>query len=214
MKKLEIELGRIIEFYKENIKLFKIATVIIIVIVAVLIFAFSRRDEQIVISDNTDNSGIKTEESNITSNENKKFFVDISGEVNKPGVYEVSSNSRVFQIIEMAGGTTKKAALDAVNGAEIINDGQKIIIPSIEEYNDSSDKSEPNANSVSSCNKVNINTADATTLQTLTGVGPVTAQKIIDYRNEKGKFKSKEDIKNVSGIGDKTYAKMETELTI
>ena len=136
MEKLKTELWGILKFYKENIKSFKIAAVIIIFIVAVLIFAFSKNDEQIVISDNIDNSGIKTEESNVTPSENIKIFVDISGEVYKPGVYEVNSDSRLFQIIEVAGGTTKNAALDAINGAEIINDGQKIIIPSIEEYND------------------------------------------------------------------------------
>ena len=99
--------------------------------------------------------------------------------------------------------------------AETVSDGQKINIPSKLEYGASESPSGTGSAGGSISNAlININTASSEELQKIAGVGPSTAQKIIDYRSTNGRFKSKDEIKNVSGIGDKTYAKMEDKITV
>ena len=104
-----------------------------------------------------------------------------------------------------------------INRAEFLVDGQKIFIPSLA-VDEDGNVIEASAGSASSgadtSGKVNINTADSSQLQTLNGVGPATAQKIIDYRQSNGTFSNIEDIKNVSGIGDKTFEKLKDHITI
>ena len=160
-------------------------------------------------------------------------YVDIGGAVKHPMLAELPAGSRVEDAIEAAGGLTKKADLTAVNRAEVLTDGEKIYIP--EEGEDlgaagtgdafSGGASASGGTSASggsggagasgiSSGRININTADVVLLQQLTGVGPVTAQKIVDYREQNGKFSSIEELKNVSGIGDKTFEKMKDDVTI
>ncbi|MCQ2550923.1 MAG: ComEA family DNA-binding protein [Clostridia bacterium] len=120
------------------------------------------------------------------------IYVDISGEVVNPGVYEMKSSDRIYQVIEKAGGVTKKADLNAINQAEGITDGMKLIIPSKED----------------SSGKISINKGDAKMLETISGIGPATSEKIINYRKENGGFSKLEDLMKVSGIGEKTFEKM------
>jgi competence protein ComEA len=148
-----------------------------------------------------------------TVEELSMVFVDVGGEVNHPMVVEIREGSRVQDAIEAAGGLTDKADISDINRAAVLEDGEKIYVPSIISEEDSggstySGGSYSSGASGSTGGKVNINTADSETLQTLNGVGPATAEKIISYRKENGRFKSVEDIKNVSGIGDKTYEKL------
>lgn len=138
------------------------------------------------------------------------IYVDISGCVKNPGVYKVESGTRIFQVIERAGGLTDGADTESVNRAEEVADGQKIVIRHLEE----SSEEESIINSDKSSGKVNINTADLSELQSVPGIGPATAQKIIEYREHNGKFKSVEDILNVSGIGDKTLENMRPYITV
>lgn len=149
------------------------------------------------------------------------IYVDIGGEVNVPGVYEVSEGTRLFQVIEKAGGLTEDADIDVINRAEAVYDGQKILIASYEESEKRS-KSQTLAapaeqSGISSAAdevRVNINTADSVTLQTIPGIGPSKAERIIEYRNTQGRFQSIDDIKNISGIGDKTFESIKKYITV
>ncbi|HIU25610.1 MAG TPA: helix-hairpin-helix domain-containing protein [Candidatus Copromorpha excrementigallinarum] len=138
--------------------------------------------------------------------------VDVGGEVRSPMVVELEEGSRIQDAIEAAGGLTENADLDGINRAAFVNDGDKILIPSVEEggfpYEEGAIQDSYGDG------RININTADSGQLQEITGVGPVTAEKIISYREENGRFDSIEDIKNVSGIGDKTFEKMKDEIKV
>lgn len=147
------------------------------------------------------------------------IMVDVAGAVLQPSVVELPEGSRVFEAIVKAGGLTGDADLSTTNQAEILTDGQKIYIPTRHELEES-EAGSPSSRLVaassgnSQSKRININTADSQTLQQLKGVGPVTAEKIINYRTENGKFKTIEDLKNVSGIGDKTFEKLKDKITV
>lgn len=141
--------------------------------------------------------------------EGKEVIVDIAGEVAKPNVYVLPYGSRLYEAIEMAGGLTDAADTRNTNLAECIIDGTKIYIPTEKEAEEEIKKDFELKSGL-----ININTADSTELQKLTGIGPSTAEKIITYRNEYGRFKRIEDIKNVSGIGDKTFAKFKNLIVV
>jgi len=149
------------------------------------------------------------------------IFVDFGGAVKSPMLAELPDGSRVDDAIQAAGGLKQEADMSNINRAEFLLDGQKIYIPSLAMDADgnviegAAASGVPDAaNGSSGSGKVNINTADSTQLQTLNGVGPATAQKIIDYRQSNGSFASVEDIKNVSGIGEKTFEKLKDYITI
>lgn len=137
------------------------------------------------------------------------IFVDIGGAVKSPMLAELPDGSRVDDAIQAAGGLKQEADMSNINRAEFLLDGQKIYIPSL-----AMDADGNVIEGAAASGKVNINTADSTQLQTLNGVGPATAQKIIDYRQSNGSFASVEDIKNVSGIGEKTFEKLKDYITI
>ena len=152
---------------------------------------------------------IEGNENNDEKIENKisKIKVHITGEVLKQGLIELDEGSRIADAINEAGNITEFADLSKVNLAYELSDGQKVYIPSIkdetEEYiSESAGESVLEDEDVKD-GKININTADIDLLQTINGVGESLASKIIDYRKQNGKFKSVEDLKNVSGIGDK-----------
>ena len=145
---------------------------------------------------------------------NSRVFVDISGCVKKPGVYEVDSGYRIFQVIEEAGGVTRDADTSVINQAEPVTDGLKIVIPDKDSANVSSDSRSVLSASGQDSGKININTADSKALQEIPGIGPVTAEKIISYREQNGLFRSPEDIKNVSGIGEALFAKIKDSITV
>ena len=143
-----------------------------------------------------------------------RIIVDISGAVESPGVYMLQDGSRIFDLIEAAGGLTKDADINYINRAEILFDEAKIYIPSVRETSDLSPGSTVRTSSVSSGpSLININTADSETLQKIPGVGPSTAEKIISYRLSHGRFSSIEELTNISGIGAKTLEKMKGYIT-
>lgn len=147
-----------------------------------------------------------------TTQANTQIQVHIAGEVKKPGVYKMESGSRIIDGINAAGGFTEKANQASLNLAKTLDDGEQIVVESIEKSTSTSNTQNPDNGTNNG--KININTADATQLQSLSGVGPSTAQKIIDYRNANGKFKTIEDIKKVSGIGEKTFAKFADKICV
>ena len=156
---------------------------------------------------------------------NSDVYVDIGGAVKEPKLAKLPSGSRVEDAINEAGGLAPKADISQINRAEQLVDGQKIYIPQKGEIvggagvsGEGTSGSDPVSGSagaaVGAGGKININTADLTQLQTITGIGPVTAQKIIDHRTQNGRFSTIEDIKNVSGIGDKTFENMKEQITV
>ena len=139
------------------------------------------------------------------------FAVDIKGEVKKPGIYELEEGKRIIDVIKEAGGITEKANTNNINLSEKITDEMLIIIPSIdEELNTQKNEIKTQKND----NKVSINTASESELMTINGIGKTKAKKIIEYRDNNGKFKSIEDIKNVSGIGDSIFEKIKNYIKV
>lgn len=143
------------------------------------------------------------------NHESSDIYVDISGCVLNPGVYKVEAGTRLFQLIEKAGGITEDADIRELNRAEEVSDGQKVIIYSLNESQEVQHQGQS-----TEAGKVNINKADALELQTVPGIGPATAQKIIEYRQNNGRFNSLEDLKNVKGIGEKTFESMKEYITV
>lgn len=146
---------------------------------------------------------------------NQDVLVYVVGAVKSPGVYKLNEGSRVKDAIESAGGPLSDADLLVLNLAEKLQDEDKIYIPKQGEA-DEVTQGIPGQNigiSSKDDGKININTADIAELETLSGIGPATAQKIIDYRNENGPFKSIEEIKNVSGIGDRKFEQIKEKIT-
>lgn len=206
---------QIIEKLKQNIKLIiKIIIVSIIMLIAIIFYLYTllQNQKNSVIVENT----IYEDSNNIIESnklEETKIIIHITGEVKKPGVYELSEFSRISDAIEIAEGITSDADLTNVNLAYQLSDGQKIKIPCINNENNgnyiienSGEKIiEDSKYSESKDTKININTANISELTSLPGIGEATAKKIITYREENGKFKEIQEIKNVSGIGESKY---------
>lgn len=128
-----------------------------------------------------------------------KLIVHVAGAVNKPGVYAVEEGSRVYQVIFLAGGFTEVAEPKAVNLAALVQDAQQIYVPSVGE--ETRAVTDSGGGVATGDGKVNINSATASALEQLPGIGPATAASIIDYREKNGPFSSIEDLLRVSGIG-------------
>lgn len=143
-----------------------------------------------------------------------EVYVDVDGAVVSPGVYRLKDGARVAQAIDAAGGLTPEADVTGLNRASKVADGQKIYVPKVGEQqaNASGGGSDDSAVSTSgvsdSAGLVNINTASAAELQTLSDIGPSMAQSIIDERTKNGAFASVDDLMRVSGIGEKKLAKI------
>ena len=201
------------KIYEENSKIvFKFLLILIIVILTVVVSIRQNASNEIDLGAAKETDKVSAEE---TSESEKEFYVDISGEVKKPGVYKVKKKTRLVFLIDKAGGLTGKADLDAINQASYVEDGAKIIIPKKGE-NKNSDEAGADASETSvgyTSGKININQASAEELTSIPGVGTVIAQRIVEYRNG-ARFNSIEDIKNVKGIGDATFEKMKGSITV
>lgn len=151
-----------------------------------------------------------------------KIFVEVKGEVVNPNVYEVESGSIVRDLIVMAGGLTDRGSLDNINQARELQNGECIVVYSQDELKEGLEESPFVSNEVlsnstskgSDSKLVNINTASKDELKTLNGIGDTLAELIISYREENGSFKTIEDIKNVSRIGDKTFEKFKEKIKV
>lgn len=204
--------NRIKEIYRKNTKLvFKIALVLGIVILTIIV-AIKQNNANEISLDTAEETKSKTEE------QVAEYYVDISGAVKNPGVYKVKSKTRLVFLIDKAGGLTKNADLDAINQASYVEDGAKIIIPKKGENGGTGgttgmDSEGSENDGVSAQGKININQASASELTAIPGVGTVIAQRIVEYRNG-ARFKSIEDIKNVKGIGEATFEKMKSHITV
>lgn len=153
--------------------------------------------------DNINHHGLIDSLEDEESEEDTVIMVHISGQVYYPGLIELESDSRVKDAVDLAGGLKKEADIDKINLAKKLEDEEKIYVPKKGE--DVNIEISSISNSTTSDNsKININTCTKDELMSLPGVGEVTASKIMDYRSA-NKFKSIEDIMNVSGIGTKKY---------
>lgn len=166
----------------------------------------------------TSESNSNEDQSNSTS-ENKTIYVYVSGSVKAPGLIELNSGERVAAAIEKAGGFSEDADTSATNLAKVAEDGEQISIPSRVASADAANAETGGGDSLASSTssqtgKVNINTADVAQLQTISGIGPSKAQKIVDYRQSNGKFKSIDDLTNVSGIGEKTLSSIRDQICV
>ncbi|RLQ98156.1 helix-hairpin-helix domain-containing protein [Falsibacillus albus] len=142
-------------------------------------------------------------------NESEKLIAaDIKGAVQKPGVYFLKQGLRVKDLVVKAGGFTPEADRTQINMAQIIQDEMMIYIPEKGEV-----KSGANDPTVQN-RKVSINRSSVEELENLPGIGPGKAQRIIDYRAENGGFKKLEDLKNISGIGEKTFEKLKEFISL
>ena len=149
---------------------------------------------------------------------NSKVTIDMSGEVINPGVYKLNNGDRIIDALVVAGGLGANADRDWVNKnlnqAEKLVDGQKIYIPKVGEVLGTSRDVLQNVSTNTETKIVRINTATAEQLDTLNGIGPAMAQRIIDYRTQNGGFKNIEELKLVSGIGDKLFEKIKDDIAL
>lgn len=147
-----------------------------------------------------------------------KICVYISGQVKKEGIYFLDKNSRVANVIDIAGGLTEDADISKINPAQKLNDSDKIIVPkkreNIEDSENVQDTQEVSSDisEIKSNKKININTATKEELMTLNGVGEATASKIINYRKSK-LFKEIEDLMNVPGIGNSKFNNIKDDIS-
>ena len=148
----------------------------------------------------------------------KRIYVYVCGAVRNPGVYEMTEGDRVTHAIMKAGGSTDEAAADFLNQAAVLEDGQKIYVPTEEEAEqfeqngltggENGPATEPDSG------KININTASKEELMTLKGIGESRADDIIAFRKSNGGFKNVEDIKKIEGIKDKLFQQIEDQITV
>lgn len=213
----------------ENLKeLLKKNISIIIMLVAILIIGIvlykkeeGTHDVQNIFDEIENNIN---EVENVVTEETKQIAVHITGEVKKSGVIYLKEGSRIIDAIEKAGGTTKNADLGKVNLAYVLQDGQKVYIPnkknnasvyiSEDSGQDVIDNGNTNTKTENKRKKININTANKEELQSISGIGPALAEKIVSYRNTNGKFKKVEDLKNVNGIGESKYRNIKDSICI
>lgn len=174
---------------------------LVFVVCGVIYSCTGALDEDVLKSEETENAieSISLEH----SSGGEKIYVYICGEVSEAGVYELEYGSRLYELIELAGGMTDEASADGINLAEVLYDSQMVRIPSFDESQVFYSAQE-NQNS----GLVDINTADKEALMTLPGIGSVRAEAIISYREENGGFLSAGDIMQVPGIKESLYEKI------
>ena len=165
--------------------------------------------EKIVLSENNKEVLLNTKSEDLNL---PKIVVEIKGEVLKPDVYELDEGSIVKDLIEMAGGLTEDGDTSNINRAKKLQNHELVIV--LNKNDENNNITVFNENSTDSNNLININSADINDLKKITGIGDVKAQSIKNYREKNGGFKSIDEIKNVDGIGEKTFEKIKEEITL
>jgi competence protein ComEA len=182
--------------------------VVAVVAVAVIVSAglMLRHQPAVIAPPATENKGHSASMAQVAS-PSPSVLVDVSGSVKRPGVYGVGDGARIEDAIQQAGGPLPKADLGALNLAQVVIDGQQIAVPRKGEVVEPVTAGTTGGTSTSTPapgQMISLNSADEPTLETIPGVGPVTAQKIIDYRTTKGGFDSVEQLLDIDGIGPAT----------
>lgn len=153
--------------------------------IAVFVTAITPRGVSSVVAPGADRTAIPA---------TTAIYVHILGEVARPGLYELRDGDRAVDAVAAAGGFTPAADAAGLNLARFVSDGEQIVVPAV-------GASVVTAPGMAADGRVNLNTADAATLDTLPGVGPATAAKILDWRERNGRFESVDDLLDVGGIG-------------
>lgn len=241
------EVNKVKDFLKKYYKIMIIIFLLIIIFLGLLFKSKFKSEEKIEV----DNTNVLENNEVVEQEIVNKYKVEIKGNVVSPGVYELDENSRVIDVVNLAGGFLEDANTSLINLSKKISDEMVIIVYSneqieelkkeniiteyvyieseckcpdtindacineYEEYNNKENSSESdNVAENTKTDKISINKATLEELQTITGIGLTKAKNIIEYRNTNGDFKSIEDIKNVSGIGDSTFEKIKDQITI
>jgi competence protein ComEA len=144
--------------------------------------------------------------------ESPTAFVHVVGQVNRPGLYELAAGSRIVDVVAAAGGFTASADQSQLNLAQVIEDGQQITVLA-QGAVPAATVGAVGAGGAGAGGRVDLNTADATALQTLDGIGPALAQRILAYRTAHGGFRTVNDLQNVTGIGPKKFAAIKANVT-
>lgn len=164
-------------------------------------------------------SDITRDESETVKEENKAIEVYVTGAVKNPGVYRLKEGDRVHQAVELAGGVLEEAETRYLEMARPLIDGETIPIPGQGEVPEipvaPGTSGNPTGSGRAAGGRININTASAREMaDSLDGIGPALGQRIVDYRDSNGRFKDIEEIKNVSGIGDKRFEALKDQITV
>lgn len=144
----------------------------------------------------------------------RTIFVHVGGEVATPGLYELANGSRVNDAVEAAGGTKGKADLDGLNLAARVKDGDKVLVPKRAAPAAPGGAAPSGGSQAQPGGLVNLNAATAADLETLPGIGPALAERIIAYRTEHGGFRRVEDLLEVAGIGPKKFEDLKDQVTV
>ena len=217
-----------IENVLEKIKQYKLALVIALIGVVIAGFMMLQREQkqenniQQLMEQTSYSSSSKTEKSKQRSENDQgdknegMVTVDVKGAVKKPGVYQLKSSSRVYDVLVKAGGMTDEADLKSINQAQKLVDEAVVYVAKVGEnvVDVTTNTSASTATSQAKAGLVNLNTATEADFQTISGIGQKRAQDIIAYREANGKFKSVDDLKNVTGIGAKTLEKLKEYVTV
>lgn len=233
---------------KKNLKWITLLFVMIIIIGGVIIkHSLSMKETEDIVLEELELKEEEVQEEPTQEVEEtpvlQSVYVDIKGAVQKPGVYEVTEEKKVIDVVEMAGGFTKNADTTMINLAKKVANEMVIIIYTTDEVKKSKETEtvvkiiekecvcpEINNDACLSLNnkekdtetssnetisgKININTANLEELQTLSGIGESKAKAIIKHREENGNFKKIEDLMNVTGIGEALYEKIKNDITV
>lgn len=186
----------------------RIGIIILIYILLFLFFYFFKSNNENTFVNQLSQSPdteVQIENEEVLIEEEEEIFIHISGEVNYPGLIKLSKGQRLYEAIDIAGGMTEKADLNQINLSLVLNDQDKVYIPSKDE----------NINFIqtNSTPLININTASKEELMTLSGIGEKTANSIIEYREKNG-FNKIEDIMNVPGIGEQKFLQIQEHINI
>ena len=200
---------------------YKVLLIFILLIVYGVVYSREYNDQQVIEIIQTVEPEIQSideemveESQHQMTPELKRVPVFICGEIRQPGVYEVMENSLIEEVVMKAGGFTEEADQEVTNLARMVIPHEQIYIPKVGEKIDKVINSYDNRLRESVSNRTNINEADSQELEKLPGIGAVKARQIIAYREEHGAFKKLEELKNVSGIGQKTYEGLLEYITI
>lgn len=201
--------------------------VVVLVLGMVYFWVTGEKEEYFVLEGENE---IRRENGNVVQNEMEEalaeMVVHVSGQVVNPGVVRLQEGARIIDAIEMAGGVTEEADLEKVNLAYLLEDAQKVYIPSKKEKIESAYVLEGSGEEAVLLNEggksskkeeklmININTAKEEELEKLDGIGSSIATRIVNYRKENGKFNSIEEIKNVSGIGESKFNKIKNYIYV
>ena len=201
-------------------KILSIIGGVLVVIVIILVgrgMMASPTKEKVMVTNAVNTTRVEETTTMIPQN----CYVDIKGEVLRPGVYEFSCESRIQEVIKKAGGFTEEADETKINLAQKITDQMQMIVPNLHSKQEggvtegNSEKGNSSNTTLSNLKQgtVNINTATLEELQTIKGIGKKKAEAILQYRKEHGAFRTKEDLLQVKGIGKKALEAIESQVT-